>query len=115
VLLSGSLLTNSQRSGSPFHTDPYRTAAWNAVLSGRKRWALYPYTTIPPGIDIEYDEDGNFDSDSPFPIQWYLETYPNLPPEKKPLECILEPGEVIYVPTGEFSLNFLMLFVIEIQ
>jgi len=88
------------RSGSPFHIDPYRTSAWNAVLVGRKRWALYPYTQYPPGVDFDWDEDGNFDSDSPEPIKWFVETYPFLPEDKKPIECILEAGEILYVPSG---------------
>jgi hypothetical protein len=88
------------RSGSPFHIDPYRTSAWNALLVGRKRWALYPYTHYPPGVDFDWDDDGNFDSDSPEPVKWFVETYPKLTEEQKPLECILEPGEVIFVPSG---------------
>jgi len=89
------------RSGSPFHVDPYRTSAWNALLVGRKRWALYPYASFPPGIDLEWDDDGNFDHDSPEPVRWYLENYPHIrDPAKKPLECILEAGEVIFIPSG---------------
>jgi len=87
-------------SGSPFHIDPYRTSAWNGLISGRKRWALYPYEKIPPGIEIDWDKDGNFESDSPEHIKWMVEVYPKLKPSERPIECILEGGEMIFVPSG---------------
>lgn len=80
------------RSNSPFHLDPYRTSAWNGLISGRKRWTLYPNHLFPPGIDLEMDEDGNFDHDSPEVVKWLLEEYPKIPPDQLPIECILEPG-----------------------
>ena len=43
------LVIGPERSGSPFHLDPYKTSAWNAVLEGRKRWWLYPPDVEPPG------------------------------------------------------------------
>ena len=35
------LIVGPARSGSPVHTDPMATMAWNALLEGEKRWVLF--------------------------------------------------------------------------
>ncbi|EFJ43028.1 hypothetical protein VOLCADRAFT_38221, partial [Volvox carteri f. nagariensis] len=55
---------------------------------GRKRWALYP------PHEVRVSDDGLTS------LQWYLELYPSLPPEKKPIEFVQGPGEVVFVPGG---------------
>jgi hypothetical protein len=36
------LIAGPARSGSTFHVDPNATSAWNAVVSGAKRWVMFP-------------------------------------------------------------------------
>ncbi|KAG0056455.1 hypothetical protein BGZ83_004962 [Gryganskiella cystojenkinii] len=87
------ILIGPQRTGAPWHTDPSGTSAWNTLLSGHKRWALYPPHITPPGHDPT----------SPTrltSVSWYLDVYPMLPPEARPLEIVQYPGQTIFVPTG---------------
>eukprot|EP01025_Chloroclados_australasicus_P004985 TRINITY_DN11401_c0_g1_i1.p1 TRINITY_DN11401_c0_g1~~TRINITY_DN11401_c0_g1_i1.p1 ORF type:complete len:879 (+),score=121.36 TRINITY_DN11401_c0_g1_i1:104-2638(+) len=89
-----------ERSGARWHVDPTCTSAWNALVMGHKRWALYPPNKIPAGLEIQIDEDGDVDFDSPSSLQWFLEIYPYLSADQKPLEILQNPGEIIFVPGG---------------
>ncbi|KAJ0403022.1 hypothetical protein ATCC90586_004725 [Pythium insidiosum] len=100
------LVIGPQRSGAPWHTDPARTSAWNALLQGRKRWALYPPGHPPPGVgattrDRRSGRESVLDMTS---LAWYLHVYPTLAPHERPLEVLQEPGDVIYVPSGWWHL-----------
>jgi len=84
-------------SGVPFHTDPRGTSAWNAVLYGGKRWAMYPPTIHPPGVGPDDDDYYN----APTALKWWLKVYPLIiHPEMKPLECHQLTGETIFIPSG---------------
>ncbi|PWA69426.1 transferase, transferring glycosyl group [Artemisia annua] len=95
------LIIGPERSGASWHVDPALTSAWNTLLCGRKRWALYPPGRVPLGVTVHVnDEDGDVDIETPSSLQWWLDYYPLLADEDKPIECTQLPGETIYVPTG---------------
>ncbi|XP_058786350.1 lysine-specific demethylase JMJ21-like isoform X2 [Vicia villosa] len=95
------LIIGPQRSGASWHVDPALTSAWNTLLSGRKRWALYPPGKVPLGVTVHVnDEDGDVSIETPSSLQWWLDFYPLLADEDKPIECTQLPGETIYVPSG---------------
>jgi hypothetical protein len=83
------------RSGATWHMDPFGTSAWNSLLSGRKRWALYPPGQPPPGVRIV---DGKLDA--PSSLAWFLDVYPNLGAGEMPIELVQGEGETVYVPSG---------------
>jgi hypothetical protein len=91
------ILIGGCRTGAPFHTDPRGTAAWNAVVFGKKRWILHPPHEQPIGVGPDNSDYYN----APGPLRYLLEIYPKIKPtDPHPLECIQYPGEIIYVPGG---------------
>lgn len=65
-------------------------AAVQMTVHGWKRWLLYPAGQYPPG-----DGPGGGYSTS----EWLRLVYPELPEDRKPIECIQRPGDMIYVPS----------------
>ncbi|KDO34021.1 hypothetical protein SPRG_01295 [Saprolegnia parasitica CBS 223.65] len=94
------LVAGPARSGAPWHLDPVKTSAWNALLVGRKRWAMYPPDHPPPGVELLNNEAAVHMTS----LEWYLNVYPTLAPEDRPYEVVQEPGETIYVPSGWWHL-----------
>lgn len=96
------LVVGPAKTGAPWHLDPHGTSAWNALLSGRKRWALYPPGTVPPGVSVKSDA-GERVTDFTAPLSaagWYLAVYPTLSPAEKPLEFVQRAGDLVYIPSG---------------
>lgn len=71
----------SPGSGAPFHMHSH---AVNANLHGRKRWFMYNATR--PQL-----------SNLPA-LEFYENVYPALPPADRPLECVQQAGDIMYVP-----------------
>ncbi|KAI8813943.1 hypothetical protein BJ742DRAFT_734809 [Cladochytrium replicatum] len=94
------------RSGSTFHVDPNSThiaSAWNAVITGSKKWIMFPPEVIPPGV---FPSGDGSEVTSPVSIgEWLLNYYREARSmDTPPLECVCRAGEVIFVPNGWWHL-----------
>ncbi|KAJ8253674.1 hypothetical protein COCON_G00202860 [Conger conger] len=69
--------------GVPFH---WHGPGYSEVIYGRKRWFLYP-----PDKGPDFHPNRTT-------LSWVRDTYPSLPPEERPIECTIRPGEVLYFP-----------------
>ncbi|KAG5472723.1 hypothetical protein LSCM4_02046 [Leishmania orientalis] len=114
------LLVGPDGSGSPFHTDPHGTSAWNAVLSGCKRVTFYPPHVVPPGVEEEWIHSDYYASEPC--LRWYRmrgdslpngsavrgtfskehvgEAYHGAASELQPVEALVFPGDLVFIPSG---------------
>eukprot|EP01126_Amoeba_proteus_P058151 TRINITY_DN7470_c0_g2_i2.p1 TRINITY_DN7470_c0_g2~~TRINITY_DN7470_c0_g2_i2.p1 ORF type:complete len:327 (+),score=50.75 TRINITY_DN7470_c0_g2_i2:352-1332(+) len=75
------LIMGGCRTGTNLHYDPKGTCAWNTLLLGKKKWALFP-----PGTSCEYMKAiGSRTCQSGTapggpPSYWWLDHAPNVPP-----------------------------------
>lgn len=105
------IILGPQRSGSNFHIDPNATHAWNVPIVGRKFWIFYPPGIPPPGVIPSPDGD---EVTMPISVgEWFLSFWSehvkqrnNPDVSKRPLECIVSPGELIFVPHGWWHLVY---------
>eukprot|EP00729_Bicosta_minor_P011018 gene11017-1149_t len=93
------LIIGAPRSGSTFHIDPNGTSAWNACLTGAKKWIMFPPGQVPPGVFPS--EDGS-EVTSPVSLaEWFVHYYPKLAElERPPVEFVAKAGELVFVPSG---------------
>jgi histone arginine demethylase JMJD6 len=87
-----------ERSGTNLHVDPLGSGAWNAVISGTKRWVLFPPTTpkhLVTEVKRTYDSEG---------ISWFHSVWTNMSDEKKhelgAVEFVQRAGDCVFVPGG---------------
>ncbi|CAD2217383.1 F-box domain/Cupin-like domain/JmjC domain, hydroxylase/Cupin superfamily protein, putative [Angomonas deanei] len=94
------IIAGPARGGSSFHVDPNYTNAWNANLTGRKRWLLFPPGATPPGV---VPSDTMAEVATPVSIgEWFLNNYDASVRQfrREGYECICEAGEIMFVPSG---------------
>jgi hypothetical protein len=99
------LLIGHRRSGSSWHKDPNYTNAWNATITGTKKWLLLPPNVRPPGVFADRDE---VEVTVPLSIvEWFMQFYSECR-KLKPIEVVTRPGDVLFVPRGWWhtALNF---------
>ncbi|CAG8456328.1 4864_t:CDS:2 [Ambispora leptoticha] len=93
------LIIGPSRAGSTFHKDPNSTSAWNAVITGSKKWIMYPPNILPPGV---FTSDDEAEVTSPISLmEWHLNFYKEAQrSHPRPLEGVCQAGEIIFVPNG---------------
>lgn len=89
--------------GSTFHIDPNGTSAWNAVITGAKRWILFPPGRPPPGVHPSAD---GAEVVSPVSIkEWLLNFFLETPADQR-IQGVCHAGEVMFVPSGWWHMVF---------
>uniref|UniRef100_A0A6B2LAT9 JmjC domain-containing protein n=1 Tax=Arcella intermedia TaxID=1963864 RepID=A0A6B2LAT9_9EUKA len=95
------LIVGGERTGTNLHFDPKGTSAWNSLLIGRKKWAIFP-----PGTDMEYIQKIKTRTCSSGTAPggpasyWWLDIAPTLPADVGMVEFIQNPGDTVFVPPG---------------
>lgn len=101
------IILGTSRSGSSFHKDPNATSAWNAVISGAKKWIMYPPDQIPPGVHPS--ADGSTVATPVSLVEWFANYYQEhlLQVERAkescsrgPIEFVAKAGDLVFVPSG---------------
>lgn len=70
---------------------------------GRKRWALYPPGSIPPGVEfssLPHPSCQHIDFNCTTSLSWFLEVLPALGEDDLPLEFVQEAGDIVFIPAG---------------
>ncbi|KAI9105734.1 hypothetical protein DFS34DRAFT_600652 [Phlyctochytrium arcticum] len=93
------LIIGPERSGSTFHVDPNSTSAWNAVITGAKKWVMFPPEVTPPGV---YPSSDGSEVTTPLALtEWFLNFYGEAKSQAvQPIECVCRAGEMVFVPCG---------------
>eukprot|EP00742_Colponemidia_sp_Colp-10_P018111 GILJ01020890.1.p1 GENE.GILJ01020890.1~~GILJ01020890.1.p1 ORF type:complete len:374 (-),score=51.72 GILJ01020890.1:50-1042(-) len=98
------IIAGPSRGGSNFHVDPNFTNAWNACITGKKRWLFFPPHSPPCGV---YPSADMADVTTPETLsEWLLNFYQPTVETMRDVgyECICDAGDIAFVPCGWWHL-----------
>ncbi|EAN79172.1 hypothetical protein, conserved [Trypanosoma brucei brucei TREU927] len=94
------IIAGPRRGGSSFHVDPNYTSAWNANLTGLKRWILLPPGHTPAGV---FPSEDMSEVVTPVSLtEWLLNHYDATVEKWRDVayECVCGPGDIMFIPCG---------------
>ena len=92
------LLMAPRQSGTTVHIDPLATSAWNTVVTGSKRWVLFPPEA---GKDLVKAKQMYGEGEDDEAANYFMKVLPKLRSSGVPCyEFTQGPGETLYVPSG---------------
>ncbi|KAF1661588.1 UNVERIFIED_CONTAM: Bifunctional arginine demethylase and lysyl-hydroxylase psr-1, partial [Eudyptes robustus] len=88
-----------ERSGTSIHVDPLGTSAWNALVSGEKRWCLIHPSAPRTYVKPRKDEVGKHPDEA---VTWFRTVYPRVFHDKlyPSIFATQKAGDVMFVPSG---------------
>eukprot|EP00842_Homolaphlyctis_polyrhiza_P001895 jgi/Hompol1/2706/HPOL_005923-RA len=74
-------------------------SAWNAVITGAKKWVMFPPEIIPPGV---FPSSDGSEVTSPVSLaEWFMNWYHETAGDpSQRIECVCRAGEILFVPNG---------------
>ncbi len=99
------LLIGGARSGTAPHVDPWGTAAWNTLVSGRKRWVIFPPHEVERVAALASTAAAAAADGEPLEsaAHWFHRDYIAAcsgAADGGVLDFEQQPGETVYVPDG---------------
>jgi histone arginine demethylase JMJD6 len=97
------IVIGPSRSGTAIHIDPLGTSAWNALISGHKKWCLIHPSAPKQFVKPFKEESGEHPDEA---VTWFETVYnrvlsPMWPKEYPVIHALQRPGEVMFVPSGK--------------
>ncbi|GMH84492.1 hypothetical protein TL16_g09942 [Triparma laevis f. inornata] len=89
-----------ERSGTTIHTDPLETSAWNTVITGKKRWVLFPPSVKKELVKAKQLFENHQDDEAANYFMTVLSKIKSLHPDVPCYEFTQNPNETLYVPSG---------------
>jgi len=84
------LIMSTVGAGTSLHVDPVHTSAWNTLISGKKRWVMFPPETFKSEMDFNSGVRG---------AEWFMDEYSTYD-DLKHVDIIQNRGDTIFLPSG---------------